>query len=100
MPGETSLDQSFEQSFDSDFTTPGVTFLAASGDSGIFGNGGERVSANYPAASPNVVAVGGTSIVIDSAGDYPGTGSGGEAAWGDGVQSGTAGGGGGGLSAV
>ncbi len=96
---ETSLDQSFEQSFDSDFTTPGVTFLAASGDSGIFGNGGDLVSANYPAASPNVVAVGGTSIVIDSAGDYPGTGSGGEAAWGDGVQSGTAGGGGGGLSA-
>ncbi len=29
-----------EQSFDSDFTTPGVTFLAASGDSGIYGDGG------------------------------------------------------------
>ncbi len=96
---ETGLDQAFEQSFDSDFTTPGVTFLAASGDSGIFGNGGDIVSANYPAASPNVVAVGGTSIVIDSAGDYPGTGAGGETAWGEGAASGEDGGGGGGLSA-
>ena len=89
-----------EQSLDSDFTTPGVTFLAASGDSGIYGNGGHQVAANYPAASPNVVSVGGTSIVIDSAGDYPGTGPSGEVAWGDGTQSGTDGGGGGGLSAV
>jgi len=89
-----------EQSFDSDFTTPGVTFLAASGDFGIYGDGGRRIAVNDPAASPNVVAVGGTSIVIDSAGDYPGTGPSGEVAWGDGTQSGTAGGGGGGLSAV
>ena len=64
-----------QQSLDSDFTTPGVTFLAASGDSGIYGNGGYQVAADYPAASPNIVSVGGTSIVIDSAGDYPGTGT-------------------------
>ena len=38
--------------------------------------------------------------MIDAAGDYPGTGSSGEVAWGDGTLSGTAGGGGGGLSAV
>jgi len=98
----SGLDQ---QSFDSDFTTPGVTFLAAAGDSGIFGNGGYTPAADYPAASPNIVAVGGTSIVIDSAGDYPGigtsgTGSSGEVAWGDGINSGEDGGGGGGLSAV
>ena len=79
-----------QQSFDSNFTTPGVTFLAASGDSGIYGNGGRQVAADYPAASPNIVSVGGTSIVIDAAGDYPGTGSSGEVAWGDGTQSGTA----------
>ncbi len=94
-----------EQSLDSDFTTPGVTFLAAAGDDGIYGDGGYQIAAEYPAASPNVVAVGGTSIVIDSAGDYPGTGTSGadtsgEVAWGDGTQSGSAGGGGGGLSAV
>ncbi len=89
-----------EQSLDSNFTTPGVTFLAASGDSGIYGNGGYQISAEYPAASPNIVSVGGTSIVIDSAGDYPGTGTSGEVAWGDGTQSGTDGGGGGGLSSV
>ena len=92
-----------EQSFDADFTTPGVTFLAASGDSGIYGDGGDQIAANYPAASPNIVSVGGTSIVIDSAGDYPGTSPSGEVAWGDGTQSGSAdsgGGSGGGLSAV
>ncbi len=89
-----------EQSFDADFTTPGVTFLAAAGDSGIYVSDSYQIAANYPAASPNVVSVGGTSIVIDSAGDYPGTGPSGEVAWGDGTQSGTDGGGGGGLSAV
>jgi hypothetical protein len=89
-----------EQSLDSDFTTPGVTFLAAAGDSGIYGDSGDEIAANYPAASPNMVSVGGTSIVIDSAGDYPGTSTSGEVAWGDGTESGTNGGGGGGLSAV
>ncbi len=82
-----------EQSLDADFTTPGVTFLAAAGDLGIYYDvsvnnvvRGE-VGVNYPAASPNVVSVGGTSIVIDANGDYPGTGTSGEVAWGDGTQS-------------
>jgi hypothetical protein len=86
-----------EQTLDSDFTTPGVTFLAASGDSGIYGNGGNQIAVNYPSASPNVVSVGGTSIVIDSSGDYPGTGASGEVGWGDGTSSGSDGGSGGGL---
>ena len=89
-----------QKSFDSDFTAPGVTFLAASGDSGIYGDGGFHVVADYPAASPNILSVGGTSIVIDAAGDYPGTGPSGETAWGDGNNSGVDGGGGGGLSSV
>ena len=89
-----------ETSLDSYFTTPGVTFLAAAGDSGIYASGTNQVVANYPAASPDVVSVGGTSIVIDSAGDYPGIGTSGEVAWGDGTQSGINGGGGGGLSSV
>ncbi|MGO9468383.1 MAG: MBG domain-containing protein [Isosphaeraceae bacterium] len=98
---ESSLSAAQEKSFDADFTTPNVTFLAAAGDSGIYGNGGFEPTADYPAASPNVVAVGGTSIVIDSNGDYPGTGEqSGEVAWGDGQRSGEDGGGGGGLSAV
>ena len=83
--GEPEYDVSDETSLDADFTTPGVTFLAASGDSGAYGNGG-RVAVNYPAASPNVVSVGGTSIVIDSAGDYPGTGEDGETGWGYGAS--------------
>jgi autotransporter-associated beta strand protein len=61
-----SSEFSGENAFDSFFTTPsghsGVTFLAASGDQGSPGL--------YPAASPNVVAVGGTTLSVDSSGNY------------------------------
>ena len=40
----------------------GITFLAAAGDSGAYGENSRRISPQYPAASPNVVAVGGTSL--------------------------------------
>jgi hypothetical protein len=54
-----------ESSYDSYFTTPsghgGVTFLAASGDSGA--------PPIYPAISPNVVAVGGTTLNMDLQGN-------------------------------
>jgi hypothetical protein len=50
-----------ETAHDSTFTTPaghaGVTFLASTGDSG---------SASYPATSPNVVAVGGTTLTLNA----------------------------------
>jgi Bacterial Ig-like domain (group 3) len=100
--GEPESGVTDETSLDSELTTPGVTFLAASGDSGAYGDG-SQVAVNYPAASPNVVSVGGTSIVIDSNGDYPGTGPDGETGWGAGTLSGIegqGGGSGGGLSAV
>jgi subtilase family serine protease len=48
-----------ETNDDSHFNVPGVTFVAASGD---FGNSG---GPQYPAASPFVVGVGGTSLAID-----------------------------------
>ncbi len=64
-----------ETSTDPYFVTPsghqGVTFLAATGDDGT--------PAGYPAFSPNVVAVGGTSLDINSSGNYLG-----ESAWSDG----------------
>ena len=51
-------EMSNESSFDSYFTTPaghkGMTFIAASGD---------NASVEYPSASPNVLAVGGTSLM-------------------------------------
>ena len=56
---------STESSYDSIFTTPaghnGVTFVAASGDDS---------TVEYPAASPNVLAVGGTTLVATSSGSY------------------------------
>jgi len=52
-----------ETSFDQYFTTPGVVYFAASGDGGL------GVSA-YLAASPNVVAVGGTYFNRDGNGNF------------------------------
>ncbi|HWE39804.1 MAG TPA: choice-of-anchor Q domain-containing protein, partial [Isosphaeraceae bacterium] len=68
LPGVTTISMSWglfeasgEQSMDPTFTTPsghpGVTFLAATGDSGSPGD--------YPAASPNVLAVGGTTLNLN-----------------------------------
>jgi subtilase family serine protease len=57
-----------ETQYDTDFTTPsgheGVTFIAAAGDSGA------QSGVQWPAASPNVVAVGGTTLEINSDGTY------------------------------
>jgi hypothetical protein len=64
-----------DTSTDSLFTTPaghqGITFIASTGDSGEPGG--------YPAYSPNILAVGGSSLTINSDGSY-----GGETAWSDG----------------
>ncbi|HEX4149532.1 MAG TPA: fibronectin type III domain-containing protein, partial [Pirellulales bacterium] len=60
-----------ETSYDSDFTTPsghsGVSFFVSSGDDGA--------PVSYPAASPNVVSVGGTTL------DLSGSNYGSESAW-------------------
>jgi hypothetical protein len=89
-----------EQQLDANFTTPAVTFLASSGDRGIYHGDQGQAEVDYPAASPNVVAVGGTSVSLDAAGNYPGTDSLGEVAWGAGTRSASVGGSGGGASAV
>jgi subtilase family serine protease len=58
----TSNEFSTERSMDNHFVAGGVTFVAASGDSGS--------GVNYPAASPDVIAVGGTSLTLDVRGNY------------------------------
>jgi subtilase family serine protease len=68
--GETSMDRNF--------VSNGVTYLAASGDAGT--------GAVYPAASPDVIGVGGTSLYLSANGSYQS-----ETAWS---------GSGGGLSAI
>ena len=82
QPGVVAVSMSFsggevagETTSDSHFLTPaghvggqglpgGVTFLASTGDNGKPGG--------YPAYSPNVVAVGGTSLSVDSQSNYVG----------------------------
>ena len=66
---------SSQTGYDPFFTTPsghqGVTFVAAAGDSGASGG------VEWPASSPNVLSVGGTSLfTTDSSGTYSG-----EASW-------------------
>jgi subtilase family serine protease len=60
-----SSEFSSETAYDSYFTTPsghpGVAFIASSGDNGLV---------EYPSTSPNVLAVGGTQLTTDSAGNY------------------------------
>ncbi len=56
-----------EATYDADLTTPaghqGVTFVASTGDYGT-------ADPEYPAFSPNVVAVGGTSLLLNGDGSY------------------------------
>ncbi len=86
-----------ETNYDFHFTTPaghgGVTFLAASGDAGAYSSGTTTKIAGFPAASRNVVGVGGTLLSTDSSGNYLS-----ESGWGNGTSSGTSGGAGGGIS--
>ena len=55
-----------EVGYDFHFTTPaghdGVTFVASSGDAGS--------PPQYPSTSPNIVAVGGTSLTLDGSGNW------------------------------
>jgi hypothetical protein len=82
-----------ESDLDSTFVVPGVTFVFSTGDSGAFNDGDSNFVAEYPASSPDVLAVGGTSLTVNAGNTY-----GGETAYGDGADSGTDGGGGGGIS--
>lgn len=58
----TAGEVSSERNLDNHFVANGVTFLAASGDTGA--------GVPYPAASPYVIAVGGTSLTLDRSGNY------------------------------
>jgi hypothetical protein len=57
-----------ETSYNSTFTTPsghtGITFVASSGDEGI------ALGPDWPSTAPTVVAVGGTTLYVDNAGNY------------------------------
>lgn len=51
-----------ENSYDGDFSHPGVVFVASSGDNGA--------PIEWPAASPNVLAVGGTALTLGAGNTY------------------------------
>ena len=92
---ETDVPANQLATYDSVFTTPvnhvGITFLASSGDDGAGPQSrfGGTEPPNYPASSPNVIGVGGTTLVFpssDTTFTYPGVAASangvGESAWG------------------
>src|SRR5262249_23070900 len=67
-PGVTVVSMSWgsddfagEAASDSNFTTPGITYIASSGDSGVI---------SWPSVSPNVLAIGGTALNLSNSGGY------------------------------
>jgi large repetitive protein len=86
FPEGTSVLAQDEATYDSYFNVPGVTFVASSGDYGT-------ADPEYPAFSPNVVAVGGTTLNLNSDGSYQG-----ETGWGYNTPGGGFFGSGGGVS--
>ena len=63
FPEGQSVFASDEATYDSYFDVPGVTFVASTGDYGA-------ADPEYPAFSPNVVAVGGTSLALNADNSY------------------------------
>ncbi len=63
FPEGQAVFASDEAAYDSVFNVPGVTFVASTGDYGA-------ADPEYPAFSPNVLAVGGTSLTLNSDGSY------------------------------
>jgi subtilase family serine protease len=53
---------SSEAGYDTHFSRSGVSFFASAGDAGL--------PANYPSSSPNVISVGGTTLNLDSGGNF------------------------------
>jgi subtilase family serine protease len=85
VPAETSWDSYFTTNLATGKPLTGVTFLAASGDSGA--------GTIWPAVSPNVVAVGGTTLNLTRSNTISS-----ETGWGNGPYSWYFGGSGGGFS--
>jgi len=97
---ESSYSARSEERSDSNyFSKQGVTFLAAAGDDGAYAaDNATTITPQYPACSPYVVAVGGTSLTVS--GSDPNYTYGSETSWGNGALSGTPGDGGGGGGGV
>jgi len=78
------------------FTTPAghtpITFIASAGDQGAYSSPSQK-AVEFPASSPNVLAIGGTRLSVSGNGNY-----GSETGWGSGTSSYTNGGSGGGIS--
>ncbi len=63
FPEGQAVSAAAEANYDNVFNVPGVTFLASTGDYGT-------ADPEYPAFSPNVVAVGGTSLTLNADQSY------------------------------
>jgi autotransporter-associated beta strand protein len=96
---ESSIADTIDDSFFESASVQGVTFLAAAGDYGAYSaDNTTTITPQYPACSPYVVAVGGTTLTVS--GSDPNYTYGSETTWGNGTLSGTSGDGGGGGGGI
>lgn len=75
---ETSISAEMLNEYESAFkaaASDGIVLLASSGDQGAY-DGTSVPTADYPASSPEVIGVGGTTLALSTSGDY-----GSETAW-------------------
>ncbi len=69
---ENNMSSSDISSYESAFTiaaSKGIILLASAGDDGAY-NGESSPNVNYPASSPEVIGVGGTTLTLNTSGDY------------------------------
>lgn len=95
---ETAADRDYiaiEAQYMAALVSQGVTVFASSGDYGALDNTRTKVGTGFPASMPDVTAVGGTKLLLDTSGNVAS-----EIAWGNPANRGTTGASGGGISAV
>ncbi len=84
-----------EAQYMANLVSAGVTVFAASGDNGALDNEVATVQTGFPASMPDVTAVGGTTLTLDTTGNVAT-----EIAWGSLANPGTSGASGGGVSVI
>lgn len=95
---ESNADRDYiaiEAQYMANLVSAGVTVFAASGDNGALDNELRTVQTGIPASMPDVTAVGGTTLTLDTSGNVAS-----EIAWGNIANRGTSGASGGGVSVI
>ncbi len=95
---ESAADRDYiaiEAQYMANLVSAGVTVFASSGDNGALDNAALTIQTGFPASMPDVTAVGGTALTLDTSGNVAS-----EIAWGSLSNQGSSGSTGGGVSVI